>query len=137
MIKTGAEIEQHIYQLLQRSGLKNLISGKIYLAGLRPLNSKKEDTVVIFQTALTGQIQNGSVNVNTYIPDIAFTNEGSTTKIKDFARCNLIERACQDFVDSLKADKYRIGLNTAIQTFAHEPEQHFVNMRLKFNYVTF
>lgn len=136
-MRTGTEIEQTVYSLLRESPIKDLITGKIYLSGLRPLNSNKEDTVVIFQTALSGQFQDGSVNVNTYVPDIAFENEGITTKIKDFRRCLLIERACQEFVDNLKVGEYRFSLANAIQTFEYEGDQHFVNMRLRFSKTTF
>ena len=136
-MKTGIEIEQHVYSLLRASPIKDLITGRIYLSGMRPINSDKEDTVIIFQAALNGQFQDGSVNVNTYIPDIPFENGGVITNIKNVKRCLLIERACQDFASSIEIGKYRFSLASAIQTFEYEGNQHFVNMRLRFSNTTF
>lgn len=136
-MRTGTEIEQHVYDLIRNSPIKNLITGEVYLAGLRPLNSDLEDTIVIYQTSLGGQIQDGSVNVNTYVPNIPFESNGSMTMVKDFNRCILIERACQDFANALPVGRYKFSLATGIQTFEYEADQHFVNMRLKFSYNTF
>lgn len=136
-MKTGIEIEQYVYNLLRASPIKDLITGSIYLSGLRPINSEKEDTVIIFQTAINGQFQDGSLNINTYVPDIPFENGGVITNIKNFQRCKLIERACQDFVDSLEVGKYRFSLGSTIQTFEYEGDQHFINMRLRFSNTTF
>ena len=105
-MRTGAEIEQLLYQMVNTSPIKDLITGKVYLAGLRPLNSKLEDTVVIFQTSLAEQFQVGSVNINTYIPDVPFTQNGVTTFIKNFQRSALIERAYQDFFNALPVSEY-------------------------------
>lgn len=136
-MRTGTEVEQYVYDLVRKSPINDIITGKVYLSGLRPLNSKLEDAIIIYQTSLGGQIQDGSVNVNTYIPNIPFSHGGNTTMIKDFRRCLLVERACQDFVDALSVGKYRFKLATGIQTFEYEADQHFVNMRLKFSYNTF
>lgn len=136
-MRTGAEIEQLLYQMVNTSPIKDLITGKVYLAGLRPLNSKLEDTVVIFQTSLAEQFQVGSVNINTYIPDVPFTQNGATTFIKNFQRSALIERAYQDFFNALPVSEYRFELQAGIQTMPYEANQHFVNMRIKFNYTTF
>ena len=138
-MKTGSEFEQYVYKLVRNSPIKDLIGGDVYLAGLRPVNSKKEDAVVSFQTGLDGQFQKGNVNVNIYVPDVNFTDVyGVSTLIKNFNRCALIERACSEFVLSLKANKFRFKLATTIQTYEYvDTKQHFINMRLKYIYTTF
>lgn len=138
-MKTGSEIEQYVYGLINRSEIKSLIKGKVYRYGLRPFNSKNEDCVVSFQTGLNGHFQDGSVNVNIYVPDIPFTDEnGRSVLVKDFARCQVIERACQDFINTLTAGEYRFRLASTMQTFPdEETDQHFVNMRLRYERVTF
>ena len=137
-MKTGAEFEQHIYTLINESPIKDLITGKVYLAGLRPLNSNLEDAVISYQTGLSDQIQTGNVNVNIFVPNIVHVDDnGSKFNIKNFHRCSLIERACQDFISSQIANEYQLRLATTIQTFEHEAEQHFINMRIRYRYTSF
>lgn len=137
-MKTGAEFEQHIYRLINNSPIRGLITGKVYLGGLRPVNSKLEDAVISYQTGLSDQIQTGNVNVNIFVPNIVYVDDnGSKLNIKNFQRCSLIERACQDFISSQIANEYQLGLATTIQTFEHEAEQHFINMRIRYRYTSF
>lgn len=137
-MKTGIEFEQYVSKLIIESPISDLITGDVYLAGLRPQNSKLEDVVVGFQTGLDGQFQKGNINVNIFVPDIVFTDKyGVASNIKNFTRCSKIERACVEFVESLRADKFRFRLVTTIQTHKHEDiDQHFINMRLRYIYVT-
>jgi hypothetical protein len=102
---------------------------------MRPFNAVTEDAVVSFLTGLDGQFQTGVLNINVYVPDI---DNGSQFKVKNIGRCNVIEEACSTLVSSLKSDGYRFSLNSIIQTFkAQDIEQHFVNVKLKFDYITF
>lgn len=139
MMKTGAEFEQYICKLVVDSSINDLITGEVYFAGLRPTNSKLEDAVVSFQTGVDGQFQKGNVNVNIYVPNIVFTDKyGVSTNIKNFNRCNLVEKACAEFVKTLKVNKYKLSLATTIQTFEfEEANQHFVNMRIRYIHTTF
>ncbi len=137
-MKTGIEFEQHIYKLVRNSLINATISGSVYLGGLRPTNSQLEDAVVSFQTGLNGQFQEGNVNVNIFVPDVVYVDEyGTKTKVKNFERCSIIERACQAFISSQIADDFRLSLATTIQTFEHEAEQHFINMRIRYRHTTF
>lgn len=137
-MKTGTDFEEHIYRLVNNSPIRGLITGKVYLGGLRPVNSKLEDAVISYQTGLSDQIQTGNVNVNIFVPDIVHVDEGGAkVNIKNFQRCSLIERACQDFISSQIANEYRLGLATTIQTFEHEAGQHFINMRIRYRYTSF
>jgi hypothetical protein len=135
MKKTGSTFEKEVFQLIRDSSLKSIISGGIYRDGMRPFNSDKEDVIVSFLTGIDGQFQRGIVNINIFVPDIDF---GGQSKVKNIARCNLIEQVCSGIISSLKKDGYRFSLDSLIQTFkAEETSQHFVNVKLRFDYVTF
>lgn len=131
MIKTGNEIRTDIYNLIAGSTLASSVNGQVYFDGTRPRDSKKEDIIVIFTTGFTDQIQEGTVSVNIYVPDIQYTSGG--VLVEDIGRTNTISRAAQNWVDSLKARyiEYQFKLRMAIST-GEEPEinQHFVHVRL-------
>jgi len=135
MKKTGSTFEKEVYRLLSDSELKTAISGDIYREGMRPFNSDKEDAVISFLAGTDGQIQIGTVNVNVYVPDI---QAGVRKKVKDVKRCNEVEEVCQRVSESLKLSGFLFSTSHIIQTFPEpEIEQHFVNMKLNFKYVTF
>jgi hypothetical protein len=135
MKKTGSTFEKEVFLLIRDSPLKESLSGGIYRDGMRPFNSDKEDAVISFLTGIDGQFQKGIVNINIFVPDIEF---GGSNKVKNIARCNQIEELCQGIIPSLKKEGYRFSLDSLIQTFkAEETSQHFVNVKLRFDYVTF
>jgi hypothetical protein len=137
MIKTGQQIEDDIYALLKNSDLAATVSGNVYKFGMRPYNSTSEDIIVKFITALTNEIQTGTVVVNIYVPDIDAYDNGSL--IRNISRCKTIEQKSNEWVASLTADKteYLFELSQAIYT-EEEPElnQHFISIRLKFKVLT-
>lgn len=134
MTKTGQEIVDYFYTLINGSIIKSTINGSVYKSELRPVNSTKEDAVIIFSSGLDDQIQTGFVHVNIYVPDI---NNG--TIVPNVARLRAIETTANTFIQGLKAGEYRIKLASTIQSFKDEdiPNQHFVNVKLHFELVTF
>ena len=70
MIHTDIDIKDGIYNWLKASTLASTVNGSIY-KDQRPLNSEKEDIIISVLVRDAGsQIQEASVNVNIYIPDI-------------------------------------------------------------------
>lgn len=133
MKKTGSQIERDIFHLVKESVISSAINGSVYREGTRPNSSQKEDAIVIFITALDGQVQDGVVSINVYVPN---KNYG-TYFLKDIKRCTEIEEICQQFFDSLPTNEYLFSLGQMISTFKHpEIEQHFVNVKLKFKHNT-
>ena len=133
MKKTGSQVEADIYRLVKTSAIATAISGGVYRDGTRPKDSKLEDAIVIFITALDGQNQFGEVNINIYVPQKSFT--GST--IKDLKRCTELEVICQQFFDSLPTNNYLFSLGGVIYTGEqYDIDQHYVNVKLRFKYNT-
>ena len=70
MIQTDIDIKDGIWEWIASSSLAGEVSGSIY-KDQRPLNSTKEDIVIAVLARDAGsQIQNATVNVNIYIPDV-------------------------------------------------------------------
>lgn len=138
MTKTGQQIEDDIYELVNESSLPSLISGTVYKFGMRPKDSQTEDAIVKFVTGLDGQIQEGVVVVNIYVPDFDVYEDGIMRK--DIIRCTEIEVIAGEWVKTLTAgvSNYKFKLSQTIYT-EEEPElkQHFVSVRLKFRLTTF
>ncbi|OFY44007.1 MAG: hypothetical protein A2X18_07715 [Bacteroidetes bacterium GWF2_40_14] len=138
MEKTGAEIENDIFNLINHSAISSSINGSVYREGTRPLNSKKEDALVMFLKGNPGQIQEGFLNINIYVPDI---DAGLGFPVKNITRLTQLQRIAQNVVDSLNPNAdYKFRLDSTITTFKLEEDgvkQHFVNVRLFYEYVTF
>lgn len=135
MRKTGSEIEQDVFDIIESSPLAEEIQGKVYKEGTRPKDPVSEDAVVSFHTGLDGQFQTGTVNINIYVPNM---DNGSKVFVKDVERCQYLERKADDIVRSLKPTDYRFSLGGIIQTFKLEDvEEYFVNVKLKFELKTF
>lgn len=134
---TGQQIENSIYGLLKASSLPSFINGGVYKFGTRPKDSAKEDAVVKFVAGLPGQIHTGVVVVNLYVPD--FEPYGNGVLTKDITRCTELEVLADEWVKSLTANKsnFRFWLAQTICTEGvPEINQHFVNVKLKFELST-
>jgi hypothetical protein len=141
MRKIAEDIEADVITLISTSTLASEISGGVYARGARPYDSKKEDIVVSFLTGQDGQKQVGIVNVNLFVPDVY----SGRKLIKNFARCEHLGNALKDFKESVMTSNlahsrtgYKfLSSGDMIQTFEeNEISQHFLNLRLKFEYLT-
>lgn len=132
---TSKKVEGDFRRFLIDSDLAKGLSGQVYRNGMRPRDSRKEDAVVIFTSGLPDEIQTGVITINIYVPDL----DGNGTGVfeQDGQRLEEIERAAQDWVESLTANRscYRISLRQSIHTM-EEPEinQHFVVVKLGYSY---
>lgn len=132
---TSKKVEGDFRRFLIDSDLARGLSGQVYRNGMRPRDSRKEDAVVIFTSGLPDEIQTGVITINIYVPDL----DGNGTGVfeQDGQRLEEIERAAQDWVESLTANRscYRISLRQSIHTM-EEPEinQHFVVVKLGYSY---
>lgn len=136
MAKTGKQIQGDVYQLLRDSTLYSMISGEVYRNGMRPRDSRAEDAVVTFTAGFPTEIQEGVVTVNIFVPDIDPYENG--VLVEDGQRCETLEKAAADWVDSLTAavSNYKFKLQQTIYT-EEEPEihQHFVVVKLQYEYI--
>lgn len=142
MRKTADEMEQDVFTLVTASQIASEIGGGVYINGLRPHNSEAEDAVINFLAGIDGQKQSGVININVYVPDI---DNGNLILVKNTARCKQIGKLLLYFKESLmksRIDTSRDGYwfvqsGDMIRTFEEKDiNQHYVNLRLEFEYLT-
>ena len=137
-MKTGGAIEADFYKALSNTELAKEVSGGVYRADFRPRNSKKEDIIVRFTAVSAGQSQEGVVTVLIYVPDVNVRGEGE--KRRNSARISELEAAAAAMMETLPfapelADYDGISCQTGIQSYPDGNEQHFVSVRISFNYL--
>lgn len=105
-IKTETQIEKDFYRLLKDSPIASAIGGMVYRDGTRPRNSKAEDAVVAFVAGLDGQIQDGVVVINVFVPKKPFGKD--TEPVKDISRVDALEQLMRDWLDRWDSVEYLI-----------------------------
>lgn len=132
-MKTSRQVQGDVYKLLRGSRLAKSITGGVYRQGMRPRDSRLEDAVVIFTTGSSGQVQDGVVTVNIYVPDIDPRDDGSL--VENTRRTEELETLAQEWVEGLRAPGYLFRQSGVIHTTG-EPGigQHFVVVRLRWRY---
>lgn len=143
MRKSALQVINDLYRVVRSSLLATAVKGDVYKEGTRPLNALSEDVVINFVSGTASQIQSGIVNINVFVPDI---DNGSGNMVCDVSRCRdiegiataWIESTLDDELYSLNLDSYRFTLDEMMRTMRYEDnKQHFVNIQLKFDYITF
>ena len=118
--------------------LEGIVAGGVYRFNCRPRNSRQEDAVIVCSSASAEQIQEGFGRINIYVPDIP--SEETGTNQPNIERLEELNGYAEMFVDVLnKADtEYLFDLDGA-PAIVQETElgQHFANINLKFNKITF
>ena len=137
MTKTSSDIEGDIYNMLRESALAQSLSGTVYREGYRPRDSRLEDAVVIFTAGLNGEIQEGTVTINIYVPDI--DPYGNGVLVKNGERVAKLERQAQLWREALTAEKSNYLFLTddedTIHTVREEDiHQHFIVVTLNYKY---
>lgn len=97
-VKTSSQIETDFYRLVKNSPIASSIGGKVYRDGTRPRNNRTEDAVVIFVAGLDGQIQDGVVVVNVFVPKKPFGKD--TDPVKDIRRIDALECVIRDWLNT-------------------------------------
>lgn len=137
MKKGTSQIEQEIFNVLE-SFFSGVIGGTVYMQGCRPLDAETEDVVIAVTSGTADQIQTGRARVNIYIPDID-NNSGSLVPNKE--RIQELERFDSAVVVALNTvlfEEYEFYLFAMTDTVkAEEINQHFVNIKLEFERITF
>ena len=133
-IKTETQIEKDFYHLVKDSPIATAIGGDVYRDGTRPRNSKAEDAVVIFAAGLDGQIQDGVVVLNVFVPKKPFGK--NTEPVKDVGRVDTLEKLIRDWLDQWPgAPEYLlpVGERPTIKSFEDPATgETYIHTRIKF-----
>ena len=134
--KNTITIEKEIYAVLAPL-LSGRITGNLYPPDCRPLDSNLEDAVITVSNASAEQIQEGRARLNIYVPDI---DNGSGRLVPNKGRIEELALLDEEVVAALNdADTdYSFDLFQATESIADPNiKQHFVNINLEFNCITF
>lgn len=132
MIKSELQIEQDIYNLM-KGELKSMITGEVYKNGMRPIDAQTEDAVISVSDASADQIQLGHVQINVYVPDI----DGKPDKARLTELSEQHENLCE-MMNELTTDEYHFYPSRSARLFeVPEIRQHFVNLEIEFERITF
>ena len=135
-MKTGLEVEDDIYRMLQDSPNHLVANGRMYKGETRPFQERnsiaKEDIVVRYLTGLSSQIQDGVVIVNVYCP---YIKTGDKVLVRNTSRCQVLERKLEETLHYLRSicSEYKFDFDGAIQTYNEDDiEQTFSTLRIRY-----
>lgn len=135
--KNALKIEDDIYNALV-DVFPGIISGTLYKEGTRPTDAKTEDAVIIVSGGDVEQIQTGRAHINIYVQDI---DNSSGNLVEDKGRLTELSDCDEAIVEALNNalfEEYSFRLNKMTDTFAERDiNQHFVNVNLEFERITF
>lgn len=130
MIRTDIDIKDDIYKWLKGSALAELVSGGLYKDS-RPLNSEREDiTIAVLARDAGPQMQEATVNVNVYVPDIRRGQEA----IEDSARLREVARVAAEVTEYHFFGDGIYTLSSQEILKANGADWHIVNNRLRVQY---
>jgi hypothetical protein len=136
MNKTAHQILDDVVSRLKSAGFDGVIGGRIYKKK-RPDNSTAEDCVVSFKAGIDGQIQNGVVTINVYVPNIRGEDEDQGSLVENVARTRLFEATLNTICRSFTNGEYLFTPANIVETWEEEAiEQHFVHLDLDFRRIT-
>lgn len=135
--KNALKIEDDIYKALV-DVFSGIISGTFYKEGTRPIDATTEDAVIIVSGGDAEQVQTGRAHINIYVTD--FDND-SGNLVEDKERLTELSGYDETIVEVLNNtlfEEYSFRLYKMTDTFS-EPDmkQHFVNVNLEFERITF
>lgn len=134
--KSTTQIEQEMYEVLEPF-MTGKINGGFYQSDCRPGDSAEEDAVLTVTYASASQVQTGRAKLNIYVPDI---DCGSNRAVPDKARLQKLTQLDEAIIELLNAadTDYLYSLSQATHTLAEpETQQHFVNINIEFQLITF
>lgn len=127
-MKTGLQVAQDINSLIDLPVVTSAISGKIY-QGARPLNSKLIDIAIGIQGINNEWLQEGTVNVNIYAPNLSFNSDSTRPNLPVFDRLSTI--LCPLLDSQYKDSFYTIVASPAV-IYKDTDVSHFVNIKVDY-----
>lgn len=130
MIHTDIDIKDELYGWLRGSALAGMVSGSVYKDS-RPLNSVKEDiTIAVLARDAGSQIQEATVNVNIYVPDIRRGREA----VEDSARLRSLCSEAAGLLGYRHTGDCIVELAEQSVMKANGIDWHVINNRLRVRY---
>lgn len=133
---TSMEVLRYVHDLARLDLLRPL--GYRYrdiavIDGIQPINISKPTIVIRHTAGRSGDVQEGVVTVLIY--SMPFLSQKDGRKMPDSNLVSMIERAAQDWVESLPTGEYLFWSDDTVQT-DYDPEAglYFTSLRLKYRH---
>jgi hypothetical protein len=131
-MKTTLDAVDIVWKFLDASSLKTAITGKIY-KNQRPLDSEAEDVVINSLPINNGQVQEGVMNVNIFVPNKPQQiSERQDNTIADHARLKELATLATGLLKDIFLVATDCGFDVQQQSVIEDGETHFVNIRIDF-----
>lgn len=130
-MRTTADQDNILYELISQSPLKTFIRGGVY-KGERPLDSQSEDVVISSMLVGEGTLQAGVANVNIYVPKVYQNINGKKQTLKDTKRVDEVLAVARGVLSEAYGSYY--SLWTSRQGDYDEPDikQTRLHFRIEF-----
>jgi len=132
-MKTTADQDDILFELINGSVLKTAINGGIY-KGERPLNSNLEDIVISSTVISDGTLQLGVANVNIYVPKQNFNIGGKVQILKNSKRVAELLGIAKDILEEHHGDYFLMWLSNQFDYDEPEINQTRISFRIEFRF---
>ena len=130
MIHTDIDIKDDLYLWVSASDLAGMVSGSVYKDS-RPLNSALEDiTIAVIARDAGSQMQEATVNVNIYVPDVRRGREA----VEDSARLRVLCSAAAGLFEYRHTGDAIVSLASQEVFKANGIDWHVINNRLRIRF---
>ena len=129
MKKTVFDAKQWIYELLNVSSVKTGISGKLY-KNKRPAESTKEDIVINSILMDNDFLQDGTFNVNCYVPYVSVSIDGISQFMPNESRLSQISQLVYPLLDNIFRDKFNLTIERHETIEVESEKSSYLNFRI-------
>lgn len=131
-MKTDIDICMDVYKIVDRSNIKDIITGNISYTGRE---TDKEDCIISVLENMTGQIQDCKINVNIYVQDITHCGNLIVNAKRVQMLSNISKEVFGDGKTSVFGDGFKITLEKQRVLAVNGRDEHVINntLRYKFN----
>ena len=129
MKKTVFDAKQWIYELLNVSSVKTSISGKIY-KNKRPAESTKEDIVINSILMDNDFLQDGTFNVNCYVPYVSVSIDGISQYMPNESRLSQISQLVYPLLDNVFQPNYNLTIERHETIESESEKTSYINFRI-------
>lgn len=121
--------KQWIYDLLNINEVKSNISGKIY-KNKRPTESKLEDIVINSILMDNGFLQDGTFNVNCYVPFLSVTINNISQSMPNEKKLSEIFQIVNPLLDDVFKDDFNLTIERHETIDVETEKASYINFRI-------
>lgn len=125
-MKTGLQVAQDVRSLINLPVVTSAISGKIYPIK-RSINSRLVDIVIGIQGLDNEQLQQGTVNVNVFVPNLI-----SDSSMPDLATLDKLSALLSPLLDGQYRQEFHTKVGSPPIVYQDTDGSHFLNIKVDY-----